>query len=407
MRPTFFAAAALYLAGSPALPATPPPPADVIDTAVAAGTFQTLAQALGAAGLIETLKGPGPFTVFAPTDEAFARLPAGTLEGLLAPARRSELRTILTYHVVAGRVLSTDLLRVGQAASIAGPSLTFGLRVGPANVVKADIPCSNGVIHVIDAVLIPPSPPAALHASAPDAIREAIRRGAPLYNSGDPAGCAALYEACARAVLAMDEAALGPIRRADLERTLARSGREPSDRAWDLRHAFDRILADAEFEPRMEAALPAGFPSPGPVGIVVEKSYPACRAARAQGGESFWTLFRHIQSRQVAMTAPVQMSLDDDLRAVDMAFLYPSTAEGQAGADGRVEVLDLPATTVLSIGMRGDDDAPAVAQARAALEARLAAGGYRRAGEFRRMGYNSPMVPAARRFWELQVPVRR
>ena len=128
---------------------------DIVDVAVKAGSFNTLAAALKAAGLVETLKGDGPFTVFAPTDEAFAALPAGTVEDLLKPENKDKLIAILTYHVVPGKVMSSDLLTTASAKTVNGESADFGLRVGDANVVKADIAASNGVIHVIDRVLIP------------------------------------------------------------------------------------------------------------------------------------------------------------------------------------------------------------------------------------------------------------
>lgn len=135
---------------------------DIVDTAVAAGQFQTLAAALQAANLVQTLKGAGPFTVFAPTDEAFRALPAGTVERLLRPENRAELTRILTYHVVAGRVTSDQL--AGQQVrpnTVAGAALSIdarqGVSVNNARVVQADIGASNGVIHVIDRVLLPPA----------------------------------------------------------------------------------------------------------------------------------------------------------------------------------------------------------------------------------------------------------
>lgn len=131
--------------------------ADLVDTAVAAGNFKTLATALKAAGLVDTLKGPGPFTVFAPTDEAFAKLPAGTVEALLGDIPR--LRAILTYHVVAGNVSSAQVVKLSSARTLQGQDLaintTNGVKVGAASVTKTDIAASNGVIHVIDTVLIP------------------------------------------------------------------------------------------------------------------------------------------------------------------------------------------------------------------------------------------------------------
>jgi uncharacterized surface protein with fasciclin (FAS1) repeats len=133
---------------------------DIVDTAVAAGSFTTLAKALDAAGLVQTLKGAGPFTVFAPTDAAFAKLPAGTLENLLKPENKAQLQRILTYHVVAGKVMAADAAKMRSAKAVSGDTLPIvsdkgGVMVGAAHVAKADIAASNGVIHVIDAVLLP------------------------------------------------------------------------------------------------------------------------------------------------------------------------------------------------------------------------------------------------------------
>lgn len=133
---------------------------DIVDTAVDAGSFQTLAKALDAAGLVETLKGEGPFTVFAPTDEAFSKLPEGTLEELMMPENKDKLVAILTYHVVPGKVMASDVSTMDSAKTVQGKSLTItkdenGVMVNDARVVQADILCSNGVIHVIDAVVLP------------------------------------------------------------------------------------------------------------------------------------------------------------------------------------------------------------------------------------------------------------
>ncbi len=133
---------------------------DIVDTAVAAGDFKTLAAALQAAGLVDTLKGAGPFTVFAPTDEAFAKLPAGTVENLLKPENKQKLISILTYHVVAGKVMANDVVKLHEAKTVNGQDVKIivdggNVMVNNANVVKTDILCSNGVIHVIDAVLLP------------------------------------------------------------------------------------------------------------------------------------------------------------------------------------------------------------------------------------------------------------
>ena len=133
---------------------------DIVDTAVGAGSFKTLAAALKAADLIETLKGKGPFTVFAPTDEAFAKLPEGTVETLLKPENKAKLAAILTYHVVAGKVEAKDAVKLKSAKTVNGASFMIkvsdaGVMVDKAKVVKTDIQCTNGVIHVIDAVILP------------------------------------------------------------------------------------------------------------------------------------------------------------------------------------------------------------------------------------------------------------
>jgi uncharacterized surface protein with fasciclin (FAS1) repeats len=133
---------------------------DIVDTAVAAGSFTTLAKALQAADLADTLKGKGPFTVFAPTDAAFAKLPPGTLEDLLKPANKAQLRRILTYHVVPGRVTAADVLKLTSAKAVSGDTIAIkanggSVMVDGAQVVKTDIDASNGVIHVIDSVILP------------------------------------------------------------------------------------------------------------------------------------------------------------------------------------------------------------------------------------------------------------
>jgi uncharacterized surface protein with fasciclin (FAS1) repeats len=142
---------------------------DIVDVAVGAGSFNTLAAALGAAGLVDTLKGTGPFTVFAPTDAAFAKLPAGTVENLLKPENRAQLVSILTYHVVPGDIRAAQLLgKVTPATTVQGARVSVNgqggrVRVNGVNVVSADVLASNGVIHVIDTVLMPPARRARRH----------------------------------------------------------------------------------------------------------------------------------------------------------------------------------------------------------------------------------------------------
>ena len=135
--------------------------ADIVDTAVAAGSFKTLVAAVKAAGLVETLKGAGPFTVFAPTDEAFAKLPAGTLDSLLKPENKAKLASILTYHVVSGKVMAADVVKIKSAKSVQGGPIAVKAKGGKvtlngvSTVVKTDIGTDNGVIHVIDTVIMP------------------------------------------------------------------------------------------------------------------------------------------------------------------------------------------------------------------------------------------------------------
>ena len=131
--------------------------ANLVETAIAAGSFNTLVAAVKAAGLVETLSGPGPFTVFAPTDEAFAKLPAGTVEDLLQDVPK--LKQVLTYHVIPGKFMAADVIKLSSAKSVQGQSVTIatinGVKVDGANVIKTDIETDNGVIHVIDSVILP------------------------------------------------------------------------------------------------------------------------------------------------------------------------------------------------------------------------------------------------------------
>jgi uncharacterized surface protein with fasciclin (FAS1) repeats len=151
------ATVALTLGSTPAFAADK----DIVDTAVSAGQFKTLAAALGAAGLVNTLKGPGPFTVFAPTDAAFAKLPEGTVTTLLKPENKATLTAILTYHVVSGKVMAADVVKLAKARTVNGADVAITVSNGTvminnATVTTTDIVASNGVIHVIDTVLLPP-----------------------------------------------------------------------------------------------------------------------------------------------------------------------------------------------------------------------------------------------------------
>lgn len=159
IRTTLFATAAAFTFVTSALADGHAKMKDIVDTAVEAGSFTTLVAAVQAAGLVDTLKGDGPFTVFAPTDAAFAALPEGTIDTLLMPENKDQLVAILTYHVVPGKVMSTDLVDDMEAATVQGETVTIdldsGVMVEEASVTTADIETSNGVIHVIDTVIIP------------------------------------------------------------------------------------------------------------------------------------------------------------------------------------------------------------------------------------------------------------
>jgi len=159
------------------LPAHAVEKADIVDTAVKAGSFKTLVAAVKAAGLVETLKGKGPFTVFAPTDEAFAKLPKGTVEELLKPENKDKLVAVLTYHVVAGNVMAADVVKLKSAKTVQGQEVTIavangGVSIDNAKVLKTDIACSNGVIHVIDSVILPKA-----ESKTPDIVDTAVAAG--------------------------------------------------------------------------------------------------------------------------------------------------------------------------------------------------------------------------------------
>lgn len=402
---------------------------DLVATASSAGKFKTLLRAAGAAGLVETLRSPGPFTVFAPTDEAFAALPDGVIDQLLEPANRERLRAVLLYHVVAGRLTSNDVVRKQALASVQGESIPIEVSwpkvsIAGASIEAADVAAANGVIHVIGKVLLPPTVAATMtEPTGPAAIGRvvdlAIRRGVPLYNDGQAGACADVYEVTITGLLTLASSQFSAEQAADLREALARAAAadSASDRAWTLRRALDRVragsaqasVADAPLILR-EASLPGGFPEPGPIGRVSVKRYPSHRAAVATGGQrgAFMKLLRHIKRQGIAMTAPVEQVRSDDGSATEsMAFFYGDATLGRTGNDGDVQVKQRPAQTVASIGMRGRQRAETVAEAIDQLNAWIEAEQkYRIAGPPRTMGYNSPMVPDTFKFWEVQIPIQ-
>lgn len=222
-----------------------PSSADIVTTAVEAGSFNTLAAALKAAGLVEALQGDGPFTVFAPTDEAFAALPAGTVESLLKPENKDKLAAVLKYHVVSGRVFSEAAAAGATVDTLQGQSLSTWsedgkVLVNEVQVIKADIDASNGVIHVIDKVLLPKE--ASANAAPAERIRQAIHMGAPRYNHGDHAACAAIYQIAVMS-LADDSAVPAEISRM-ASKALADAGQTHSatKQAWIYRHMMDDAM---------------------------------------------------------------------------------------------------------------------------------------------------------------------
>jgi len=223
---------------------------NIVEIAAAAGKFKTLLAAAQAAGLAGTLQGDGPFTVFAPTDEAFAKLPKGTVETLLKPENKDKLAAILKYHVVPGNVKLAKALEVGQGKTVLGPSLGINfadgrVKIGTANLVTADIAASNGTIHVIDSVLLPPAPPA--EASSPAKARKlvelAIERGVPLFNAGQTEAGESVYEVTAEALVSMPASTLTTNDRDKLTGALDAIKDQTSvrEQAWTLRHALDAV----------------------------------------------------------------------------------------------------------------------------------------------------------------------
>jgi uncharacterized surface protein with fasciclin (FAS1) repeats len=220
-------------------------PKDIVETAKVAGGFDTLLAAAKAAGLVEALKGPGPLTVFAPTDEAFAALPAGTVEDLLRPENRDRLAAILKYHVVSGEIV----LGHPEAQTLQGDRLDIRasgqFRVDEANVLLPDVRASNGVVHVIDKVLMPALPEATPVRRAMSVIELAIERGVPLFNSGNPEACAAIYEVAARSLLEGFEDVISDRSVSRLQNALEeiRKDHRPRSQAWTLRRALDDVYA--------------------------------------------------------------------------------------------------------------------------------------------------------------------
>lgn len=218
-------------------------PADknIPETATSAGSFNTLLAAVNAAGLVETLSGDGPFTVFAPTDDAFGAVPSKTIESLLQPENKQQLIDILTYHVVPGRVYSDAALSAGTAKTVQGSSINISATSGGANVndaklLSTDLDASNGVIHVIDRVLMPP----AKGVDARQMLYDAMVKGTSTFNAGHHAACADLYQTTMETIMASTSDAS---MRSHMESVLtnARHTTCPTTRAWTLRRGMDQM----------------------------------------------------------------------------------------------------------------------------------------------------------------------
>ncbi|MDF1702460.1 MAG: fasciclin domain-containing protein, partial [Planctomycetota bacterium] len=230
-----------------AAPAAAGEQADLFEVLQADGRFRTLVAALERADRVALLQGEGPLTLFAPTDEAFAALPEATRRGLFAEGGKAALQRVLAHHLLAARVSSKDLLATSSAATVAGTRLPIRLRVGEARVTQADIPCRNGILHVIDRVLLPPAKasPAAATASSAEALQilyAAIQRGTPLFNQGDIPGCATVYDEAAAKVLGT-EGALPAWDRMRLAAVRAEPHADAAAQAWASRSPGHRPVA--------------------------------------------------------------------------------------------------------------------------------------------------------------------
>ena len=226
------------------------PKKDIVDTAIGAGNFETLVTAVKTAGLVDTLKGEGPYTVFAPTDEAFAKLPKDTIDSLLKPENKKMLTEILTYHVIPGKVKAKKAAKLDSAKTVNGSEITINpkdesLMINNAIVIKADIKTSNGIIHVIDTVLIPDSKSTA--AKTNHIIMHAIHKGVPIFNSGHHSQTAFIYMDAGNQILDQCPSSTCPASMSTIKTAMQKASSTgcPTSQAWIMRNAFDEVLAAA------------------------------------------------------------------------------------------------------------------------------------------------------------------
>lgn len=229
----------IHVIDSVILPAT----ANIPETAAQAGTFNTLLAAAKAAGLVGALSGKGPLTVFAPTDEAFSKLPPGTVDNLLKPENKGKLAAILKYHVVSGRVFAADAIKAGSAATLQGQRVTVsygagGVKIDDARVVTPDLEATNGVIHVIDSVILPKEMTAM---DARRMIQDAIANGSAKFNSHDHAGCAALYTSTLQSIMSSRPGTIcdSEANSLTLQMTESQNMHDMTQRAWKMRYALE------------------------------------------------------------------------------------------------------------------------------------------------------------------------
>ena len=230
---------------------------NIVETAADAGQFNTLGAAAKAAGLAGALSGDGPLTVFAPTDDAFGALPAGTIETLLKPENKDKLANILKYHVIAGRIGSDALADGARLETLAGAAAVVsaaenGFTIQGARIVATDIGASNGVVHVIDRVILPPDQVA--RSSASDVIEMAINRGVPMFNHGNMDATVAVYAMAAESLLSFASDELSEMETTRLEHGLseARHAGNAREGAWKLRYALDDVSASLRGDTRMD-----------------------------------------------------------------------------------------------------------------------------------------------------------
>lgn len=226
------------------------PKKDIVDTAIGAGNFNTLVAAVNAADLVETLKGEGPYTVFAPTDEAFAKLPKDTIDSLLKPENKKALTEILTYHVISGKVKAKKAAKLDSAKTVNGSEITINpkgksLMVNNSLIIKADIKSSNGIIHVIDSVLIPASKSTA--GKTNQIIMNAIHKGVPIFNSGHHSKTAFIYMDAGNQILDQCPSSTCPASMSTIKTAMQKASSTgcPTSQAWIMRNAFDKVLASA------------------------------------------------------------------------------------------------------------------------------------------------------------------